>query len=249
MRRIDFIALVTRLFLGYLFFSSGLCKLTDGEFGQLIGPPHLINTLAPYGLAGFALFIATAQVLTGALVFSQRYSLLGLVTLMPINSCILAVTISQQWQGTPYIDAFFLLMNVLVLLYEWPVLKMFLVPESVSNEMPRTNQLFTNRWLPLGVLLIALLAVITARYNAHLTILPGLVCFGLTYANIWTNRSLHRLDRAVLVISLVAIVGVTLSNQLLLFHINPVVWFTGSAVLSVGLFMISLWQSYRQPIA
>lgn len=92
--------LLIRLLLGYIFLSSGLCKLSDGHFGQLIGPPHLIRDLAPYGLHDFAVFVAVSQVLVGALVLSHRWALLGLVALVPLNAGILAVTISQRWAGT-----------------------------------------------------------------------------------------------------------------------------------------------------
>jgi uncharacterized membrane protein YphA (DoxX/SURF4 family) len=109
----DFNFLLIRLFLGYLFTSSGLCKLTEGHFGQLIGPPLLIQQLTPHGLRTFGFFIAVSQVLTGALVMAQRYSVLGLIMLVPMNLGILMVTISQNWQGTPYVDAVFILLNTL----------------------------------------------------------------------------------------------------------------------------------------
>ncbi len=40
----------TRLFLGLIFFTSGMGKLTGGDFPGLIGPVHLEQSLAPYGL-------------------------------------------------------------------------------------------------------------------------------------------------------------------------------------------------------
>ena len=97
----DFNVLLIRLFLGYLFTSSGLCKLTDGHFGQLIGPPLLIDQLTPHGLRTFGFFIAISQVMSGALVLTQRYSLAGLIMLVPMNLGILMVTISKIGKGLP----------------------------------------------------------------------------------------------------------------------------------------------------
>lgn len=116
----DFLILLTRLFLGYVFISAGFCKLTHGHFGQLIGPPWLEERMAEYDLALFARVIAWSQVSCGMLLLSQRFSVLGAVMLVPMNISILAVTVSMNWQGTPYVNAVFLVLNLLLLVYEWP---------------------------------------------------------------------------------------------------------------------------------
>lgn len=54
----DFYILLIRLFLGYIFFSSSLCKLSQGQFGQIIGRCNLEAELAPYGLALFAIAVS-----------------------------------------------------------------------------------------------------------------------------------------------------------------------------------------------
>jgi uncharacterized membrane protein YphA (DoxX/SURF4 family) len=122
----DFLILLIRLFLGYLFVSAGFCKLTHGNFGQLMGPPWLEEGLAKYGLAMFARVVAYSQILCGVLLLSQRFSLLGAIMLVPMNIAILAVTVSMNWQGTPYVNAGFLLLNMLLIIYEWPKLRFLL---------------------------------------------------------------------------------------------------------------------------
>jgi uncharacterized membrane protein YphA (DoxX/SURF4 family) len=136
MKTKDFYALLIRLFLGYIFASAGLCKLTDGQFGQLIGPPWLIKELAQYDLKLFGQFIAFSQVLVGMMVMSQRYSVLGLIMLVPVNVSILMVTISQNWKGTPYVDSVFVVLNILALLYEWKSLKFLLLPDTSEIKVP-----------------------------------------------------------------------------------------------------------------
>ncbi|MEM1323753.1 MAG: hypothetical protein AAGG75_26060 [Bacteroidota bacterium] len=48
----DFTLLLIRLFLGYVFFFSGLCKLSGGNFGQLIGNQPNSNSI-PRSIALF----------------------------------------------------------------------------------------------------------------------------------------------------------------------------------------------------
>ena len=104
-----------RVFLGLIFFSSGLAKLTHGLTPGLIGPIWLEERLAQYGLSLWAQFVAWSQLLIGALLLSQRFALLGAVMLVPMLVNILVVTISLQWRGTPYVNAVLLAMNLFLL--------------------------------------------------------------------------------------------------------------------------------------
>ncbi|HEX7828280.1 MAG TPA: DoxX family membrane protein [Thermoanaerobaculia bacterium] len=113
MRRYAIIAI--RLFLGITFFSSGMGKLTHGDFPGFIGPVWLEERLAQYGLAFFARFVAWSQVGVGLLLLSQRFATLGAVMLVPMLINILVVTISLQWRGTPYVNAVLLAMNLVLL--------------------------------------------------------------------------------------------------------------------------------------
>ena len=113
MKRIAVIGI--RVFLGLIFFSAGLGKLTHGLTPGLIGPIWLDERLAQYGLSLWAQFVAWSQLLIGALLLSQRFALLGAVMLVPMLVNILVVTISLQWRGTPYVNAVLLAMNLFLL--------------------------------------------------------------------------------------------------------------------------------------
>lgn len=113
MKRIAVIGI--RVFLGLIFFSAGLGKLTHGLTPGLIGPIWLEERLAQYGLSLWAQFVAWSQLLIGALLLSQRFALLGAVMLVPMLVNILVVTISLQWRGTPYVNAVLLAMNLFLL--------------------------------------------------------------------------------------------------------------------------------------
>lgn len=245
----DFNALLLRLFLGYLFTSSGLCKLTDGQFGQLIGPPLLIEQLTPHGLRTFAFFIAISQVMSGALVLSQRYSLLGLIMLVPMNLGILMVTISQNWQGTPYVDAVFTLLNLLALLYEWNSLKFLLLPEAKAIALPtKTHTFFPFLWLPLAVIIAFLLCCIVSRYAVISTSILATVGYILAYVNVFRSQVFPKLFQGVLGMSLLAILAFTwvgLTHKTLPF--NPM-FVVGTAVLGTILMYITTlgWELFRK---
>jgi uncharacterized membrane protein YphA (DoxX/SURF4 family) len=215
----DFNALLIRLFLGYLFTSSGLCKLTDGHFGQLIGPPLLIDQLTPHGLRTFGFFIAISQVMSGALVLTQRYSLVGLIMLVPMNLGILMVTISQNWQGTPYVDAVFTLLNLLALLYEWNTLKFLLFPETITIQIPpKVNQFFPDTLLPFIIIPLFGMCCFASRYNYVLTTALASVAYLLVYLHVFRSQSFTWPCRFVLGMSLVAIISVTLIGYLAKFN-------------------------------
>lgn len=236
----DFNVLLIRLFLGYLFTSSGLCKLTEGHFGQLIGPPLLIQQLTPHGLRTFGFFIATSQVIVGALVMSQRYSLLGLIMLVPMNLGILTVTISQNWQGTPYVDAVFTLLNLAALLYEWHSLKFLVLPEQTSLLFPPKTNVFFPEWkVPTLGILFFVVACILSRFNAVVTSSIATMAYGLMYVNVFGNESVKLLQRLVLGMSFVAIMTFTWVG---LFHkslpFNPMIAIGISVLGTVGSYSI-----------
>jgi hypothetical protein len=223
--------------LGYVFASAGLCKLSGGHFGQLIGPPWLIEELAKYDLKLFGQFIAFAQVLVGMLVMSQRYAVLGLIMLMPVNVSILMVTISQNWQGTPYVDAVFVALNILALLYEWESLKFLLLPDTLETKVPpRVNVLFPQmRWANLGVL-AGVLAGLVAAWSHEATLFLGALAFVLLYLNVFTYPQYWLLEKIMLGLSALAILTVTFA----LFLGAKVMWvlLAGSVLLVFVLLLI-----------
>ncbi|UOG74817.1 hypothetical protein MTX78_22220 [Hymenobacter tibetensis] len=107
------------LLLGITFFTSGMAKLYYNHlFWGWIGPVWLAERLQPFQLGLYVAFIAASQLVTGFLLLTRRFWLLGAVLLVPMLANILLVTISLQWPGTPYIVAVLLLMNLALLFSE-----------------------------------------------------------------------------------------------------------------------------------
>lgn len=167
-----------RLFLGLIFFTAGMAKLTQ-NFPGIIGPVWLEEKLAPYGLGLYARFIAWSQVFVGVLLLSHRFATLGAVLLFPILLNIWVVTISLEWRGTPYVNFVLLLLNLALLAWDYHKLK-FLFTDSVQGlkdaPVQRKSPLLDVIW---AVGLILIIASVPLIRNHHL-FGYGLVITGFT---------------------------------------------------------------------
>ena len=121
-------------FLGFTFWSAGMVKLFSGHlFIGWIGPPQLVEQLSEYNLGLYAQFIAVSQIVIGFMLLTTRFKLLGGIMLIPMIANILAVTISQNWTGTPYVLTVLLGLNFLLL---WPYRSFFLPLLNEMNPQP-----------------------------------------------------------------------------------------------------------------
>ncbi|MCB0543011.1 MAG: hypothetical protein KDC70_05820 [Saprospiraceae bacterium] len=121
MRTFRFFYHATAIFLGLIFFTSGMAKLYAGhKFPGVIGPVWLADRLEEYDLGLYARFIAASQISIGFSLLVPRFRTLGAIMLVPMIANILMVTISMKWQGTPYVLAFLLLLNAGLLIYDAP---------------------------------------------------------------------------------------------------------------------------------
>ena len=231
---------------GYVFLSSGLCKLTEGQFGQLIGPPLLIEQLQEYGLELFGYIIAISQVVIGGLVMTQRFSLIGLIALVPINFGILSVTLSQQWTGTPFVNAFFLALNIIALLYEYPSLKILLQAETPSTAtMPKSIQFFSDWKFPVGLLLLLGVSIGATFLSVFWTTVLGSIFFALLGYYLFRVQAYALLQVLVLACFFICILSITNVRGLHNIGIRGEVLFVGSFVLGVIVWLTSLFVKSR----
>ncbi|MBC5992010.1 DoxX family membrane protein [Pontibacter cellulosilyticus] len=208
----DVFTVLIRLFLGYIFFSAGVCKLSHGQFGQIIGPHLMEEALAKHGLGLFAQVVAVFQVLCGALLMSQRFSLLGAIMLVPMNVAILAVTVSMNWTGTPYVNAVFLSLNLLLLFMERQKFSFLFNPMATHEILPtRTDALGQNKYSWIG-LAFSLLIMIAARYSLPLTNTFAIIIFINFALAILTVPPLSLLDKLLVILPFVAMLLITYSD-------------------------------------
>ncbi|QHS56094.1 DoxX family protein [Mucilaginibacter sp. 14171R-50] len=209
----DFFIVLIRLFLGYIFLSSGLCKLTNGHFGQIIGPPLFEAMLAKYGLALFARVVATLQVVCGILLLSQRFSTIGAIMLVPMNLSIFAVTISLNWQGTPYVNGFFTLLNVLLLIYDWHKLKILVNPKRASSVKPTIIDAHTYNIYNIAGMVFAAVAIIASRYDIIFTnafAIAAFVCFGYAIIQV---KAVTKMQAIIVALVMLNMIMITLAGR------------------------------------
>jgi hypothetical protein len=153
-----------RFFLGFVLFGAGLVRFTTA-FG-LIGPQWLITELSKYGLGFYAQFISFSEIVIGYLLMTNRFGTLGAVMSMPMFANILAVVVSLNWQGTPYVVFSLLVLNIIILLYDWHKLK-FILTDDVEplKKIPIGRTDIKLDALYGVVFLFFILAIIVANYN------------------------------------------------------------------------------------
>lgn len=129
-------------FLGLIFTMAGIEKLTG--LPDIIGPHYLIEELAKHDLGLYGSFIAYAQLFVGFLLLTNRFRTLGAIMLLPILGNILVITISLNWQGTPYIVACLILLNLIILLLDYHKLK-FILSETEAAELNQFKVIRKNK--------------------------------------------------------------------------------------------------------
>jgi len=113
-----FTALMIRLSLGFIYLSAGWAKLASDYLGHIIGPPDLSSFTHSQILILSQDVVAIFQIIVGALILSQKHSLLGLILLIPLSIGILIFALVAGFGGTPVINLFLLILNLLALTVE-----------------------------------------------------------------------------------------------------------------------------------
>lgn len=122
-----------RIFLGFVFFTAGMGKLTHGGYFPLtMFPMSLSKILEPYGLSLWGEFVAWSQVLIGFLLMSQRFATLGAIMSLPLILNIFVITVALDFKGTPYLNAFLIALNLFLLAADFHKIK-FLFADDVSE--------------------------------------------------------------------------------------------------------------------
>ncbi len=177
---VHFCITAIRLFLGIIFFTAGMAKLTQ-NFPGIIGPVWLEEKLAPHGLGLYARFIAWSQLVIGLLLLSQRFATLGALLLFPMLLNIWVVTISLEWRGTPYVNAVLLILNGMLLLWDSHKLKFLFSNQSEGlREIPikRKSPILDVIWAVGVILIVASVPFIRDRQALGTDlVIGGLVVF------------------------------------------------------------------------
>jgi hypothetical protein len=161
----------TRILLGFIFFTAGMGKLTHGHYFPLtMFPMSLAKILEPYGLSLWGEFVAWSQVVIGFLLMSQRFATLGAIMSLPLILNIFMITVSLRFGGTPYLNAFLIVLNLFLLAADYHKLK-FLFMDDVSEyrSAPLRRRCWQADALWLGALGLCLIAGTFHEFNRPLT--------------------------------------------------------------------------------
>ncbi|WP_073282408.1 DoxX family membrane protein [Hymenobacter psychrotolerans] len=181
-----------RLLLGALMLGGGLYKLSDNHIPGLMGPPINHAFLAEHSLEIFAQFIGVAQLLTGLLLLTGRFALLGAVLLVPMWLNIIFLTWSQHWPGTPFLVTGFLVLNIGLLLHDYARLKWLLYPPADAAALQaqplQTGPLPAEGlwWLGAGLVVAGSLLYPVSFHLMLATMLGGLLV--LLAAGLWLRK-------------------------------------------------------------
>jgi hypothetical protein len=178
------------VFLGFTFWGSGMAKLFfEHKFFGWMGPIWLIDELSKYGLGIYGAFIAYSQVIIGYLLVTTRYKLLGSIMMLPLLANILMVTISLNWQGTPFVNSFFLLLNAILL---WQYRDFFrpLIDEGKSNAdlNLRTSRTWLGHLVWLAGLGLQILSISVSYFNWPLSLVISLVGLVISMMSFLVDR-------------------------------------------------------------
>src|SRR5699024_10670686 len=89
----DITLIMIYLAAGTVYLTAGLSKLAPENIGNLIGPTDIHKIFDSTAFVIFMEVIAVWQVITGALLLSLRYAVVGLITAIPLALGILVFTI------------------------------------------------------------------------------------------------------------------------------------------------------------
>ena len=175
-----------RIFLGLTLFTAGMAKLYfEHKFPGFIGPVWLEDELSQYGLGLYARFIAISQIVAGLLLFTQRFATLGAILTFPIILNIFVVTVSLEWQGTPYVNFVLLSMNALLLAYDYHKLK-FILTDKV--EILKSLPLERNSRKSDGIWLLATIGILGSVPLSNFNLTAAWVLCGIMVLLIIWNQ-------------------------------------------------------------
>lgn len=204
---------------GTIYLTAGLSKFAPENIGNLIGPVDIHKIFDSTAFIIFMEFIAVLQVITGALLISLRYSVLGLIIAIPMALGILLFTVIAGFGLTPIINLVLLVSLIYAYLVEKDALKLLLKRKIIGLKESKTYQLYPkDKYAKIALALIALTVVFSFLHNIVLNIFASLAFFFYT-ANLFQRKDYLFLDKVL--IGLFFIIGIITVNAMLLKAIHP----------------------------
>lgn len=227
--------LLIRLALGLIYFTAGFSKLSPDYLGNIIGPVDLSKVYDSPAIESLMIFAAIYQIISGALILSQRYSVLGLLLLFPLAVGILIFTIIAGFGGTPFINGLILLLLIYALVQEKSAVLQILKFNFKTVPTPTAFQMFPNRLLPhLALGLTILTACLSFLDNPVLNVLLSVVLLLFTL-NLFQVKKYLPLDKILII--LFFMIGFVIINGIVFNKIVPKAFYLVFVLIPFGLLL------------
>ena len=219
--------------IGFIYLTAGFSKLSPEYLGNIIGPVDL-GSIYKSSLIDILMIIAAIyQIIAGALILSQRYSVIGLILVLPLALGILIFTIFAGFAATPIINLFILLLIIFALLEDKKSVNQILKLNFKSINLSKSFQEFPNKIIPNVALGITfLICCLVFMDNVILNILLTIVLLLFTI-NLFQVKKYLLIDKTLLV--LFFIIGFIIINGILLNQIIPKAFYSVFALIPLGL--------------
>lgn len=211
--------LLIKLSLGIIYLTSGLSKLAPEHLGNIIGPVSLKNAYNVPGIDIFMQVTAVIQTILGALILTQRYSVIGLILLLPLSIGILIFTIFSGFGLTPFINiVLLLLLSYTILKEKKSVLKILKLKMDAFKDSSSFKS-FPKKKLANAALLTTIITIIISIWNKSLLLnltVSSIVI--LIFLNLFQKKNYLIIDYFILllflIISLVIINAIFLNQYI-----------------------------------
>jgi len=178
--------------LGLIIFSAGMSKLYFlHQFPKIIGPVNIEEQLAEFGLSLLAQCIAYSQVIIGFILITLMFRTLGAILLTPMIFMICVVTISFEMYPTNYLVAIMLVLNLLILMYDWKKFAPILGYEYKGHPIKHHGniRIYELTWL-LGLGL--------SLFSIHISYYDWLIAYSLVFLGVaislWSHYKRNKLS-------------------------------------------------------
>lgn len=197
----EYTSFVIRLTLGFIYLSAGWAKLAPNDLGNIIGPVDISHATDSVAILTSFKIIAYFQMITGALILSQKYSLIGLLVLFPLSLGTFIFTLISGFGGTPFFNLIFLVMNCYALIIEKEIVKSIVKRNYSSIYDSVVSKKFPNKTLPKFSFILLLSLIICSFFlNGILLNIIGTVCILLFCVNMLQFKKFLFIDNIILVL-------------------------------------------------
>lgn len=236
--------LLIRLSLGIIYMTSGLSKLAPEYLGNIIGPVNLEKAYESNSIHILMNITAIIQTLLGSLILSQRYSIIGLIFLLPLSVGILIFTIYAGFGLTPIINLLLLLLLIYLLTQEKKSVKKLMNLKIEGYRVSKSYLRFSQKRLSNSAILFIIITALLTFWKSPLVNFTATISLILFLANLFQRKDYLFADY--LLLGLFFIIGFIIINGILLNQIIDKAFYSVFLLIPLGFLIYLASLIYRK---